>query len=144
MDETGKVLSLEEKPLKPKSNLAVTGLYFYDNRVVDIAANLAPSPRGEIEITDVNKAYLDLGELNVSIMGRGFAWLDTGNPGFAREAAQFVQILEQRQACVFPRPRKSPSAPLHQPRATGPSSRRSRRSPPTASILGNLASGALL
>ncbi|GGF62071.1 glucose-1-phosphate thymidylyltransferase [Azorhizobium oxalatiphilum] len=97
MDASGKVLSLEEKPLKPKSNLAVTGLYFYDNRVVDIAADLAPSPRGEIEITDVNKAYLDLGELTVSIMGRGFAWLDTGTPASLVEAAQFVQILEQRQ-----------------------------------------------
>ncbi|WP_029002583.1 glucose-1-phosphate thymidylyltransferase RfbA [Azorhizobium doebereinerae] len=97
MDESGKVLSLEEKPLKAKSNLAVTGLYFYDNRVVDIAANLAPSPRGEIEITDVNKAYLELGELQVSIMGRGFAWLDTGTPASLVEAAQFVQILEQRQ-----------------------------------------------
>ncbi|MGU3496508.1 glucose-1-phosphate thymidylyltransferase RfbA [Xanthobacteraceae bacterium A53D] len=97
MDASGKVLSLEEKPLKPKSNLAVTGLYFYDNRVVDIAAGLAPSPRGEIEITDVNKAYMELGELTVSIMGRGFAWLDTGTPASLVEAAQFVQILEQRQ-----------------------------------------------
>ncbi|MDI4664827.1 glucose-1-phosphate thymidylyltransferase RfbA [Xanthobacter autotrophicus] len=97
MDKTGRVLSLEEKPKVPKSNLAVTGLYFYDNRVVDIAANLKPSPRGEIEITDVNKAYLELGELSVSMMGRGFAWLDTGTPDSLVEAAQFVQILEKRQ-----------------------------------------------
>ncbi|MFG1351454.1 glucose-1-phosphate thymidylyltransferase RfbA [Xanthobacter autotrophicus] len=97
MDATGRVLSLEEKPTVPKSNLAVTGLYFYDNRVVDIAANLKPSPRGEIEITDVNKAYLELGELSVSMMGRGFAWLDTGTPDSLVEAAQFVQILEKRQ-----------------------------------------------
>ncbi len=97
MDASGKVLSLEEKPKVPKSNLAVTGLYFYDNRVVDIAANLAPSPRGEIEITDVNKAYLELGELRVAMMGRGFAWLDTGTPDSLVEAAQFVQILEKRQ-----------------------------------------------
>ncbi|MFG1344748.1 glucose-1-phosphate thymidylyltransferase RfbA [Xanthobacter autotrophicus DSM 431] len=97
MDATGKVLSLEEKPKAPKSNLAVTGLYFYDNRVVDIAANLKPSPRGEIEITDVNKAYLEMGELQVSMMGRGFAWLDTGTPDSLVEAAQFVQILEKRQ-----------------------------------------------
>ncbi|MFG1279750.1 glucose-1-phosphate thymidylyltransferase RfbA [Xanthobacter autotrophicus] len=97
MDPTGRVLSLEEKPTVPKSNLAVTGLYFYDNRVVDIAANLKPSPRGEIEITDVNKAYLELGELSVSMMGRGFAWLDTGTPDSLVEAAQFVQILEKRQ-----------------------------------------------
>ncbi|MFG1379709.1 glucose-1-phosphate thymidylyltransferase RfbA [Xanthobacter autotrophicus] len=97
MDATGRVLSLEEKPTVPKCNLAVTGLYFYDNRVVDIAANLKPSPRGEIEITDVNKAYLELGELSVSMMGRGFAWLDTGTPDSLVEAAQFVQILEKRQ-----------------------------------------------
>ena len=97
MDASGRVLSLEEKPKAPRSNLAVTGLYFYDNRVVDIAAALKPSPRGEIEITDVNKAYLELGELSVSMMGRGFAWLDTGTPDSLVEAAQFVQILEKRQ-----------------------------------------------
>ena len=97
MGEDGRVISLEEKPLKPKSNLAVTGLYFYDNRVVEIAANLKPSPRGEIEITDVNRAYMELGELKVSMMGRGFAWLDTGTPDSLIEAAQFVQILETRQ-----------------------------------------------
>ncbi|MFG1423742.1 glucose-1-phosphate thymidylyltransferase RfbA [Roseixanthobacter liquoris] len=97
IDETGRVISLEEKPAVPRSNLAVTGLYFYDNRVVDIAANLKPSPRGEIEITDVNRAYMDLGALHVSLMGRGFAWLDTGTPDSLVEAAQFVQILEKRQ-----------------------------------------------
>jgi glucose-1-phosphate thymidylyltransferase len=97
MTADGKVTSIEEKPAKPKSNLAVTGLYFYDNRVVDIAANLKPSPRGEIEITDVNRAYMEWGELHVSLMGRGFAWLDTGTPDSLLEAAQFVQILETRQ-----------------------------------------------
>jgi glucose-1-phosphate thymidylyltransferase len=97
MTADGKVTSIEEKPLRPKSNLAVTGLYFYDNRVVDIAANLKPSPRGEIEITDVNRAYMEWGELHVSLMGRGFAWLDTGTPDSLLEAAQFVQILETRQ-----------------------------------------------
>ncbi|QIB34479.1 glucose-1-phosphate thymidylyltransferase RfbA [Ancylobacter pratisalsi] len=97
MGPDGRVISLEEKPLKPKSNLAVTGLYFYDNRVVEIAANLAPSPRGEIEITDINRTYMEWGELGVSMMGRGFAWLDTGTPGSLLEAAQFVQILETRQ-----------------------------------------------
>ena len=97
MDAAGRVLSLEEKPKVPRSNLAVTGLYFYDNRVVDIAAGLKPSPRGEIEITDVNKAYLELGDLHVSLMGRGFAWLDTGTPDSLVEAAQFVQIIEKRQ-----------------------------------------------
>ncbi|MCS0495483.1 glucose-1-phosphate thymidylyltransferase RfbA [Ancylobacter mangrovi] len=97
MGPDGRVISLEEKPAKPKSNLAVTGLYFYDNRVVDIAANLKPSPRGEIEITDVNRTYMEWGELSVSMMGRGFAWLDTGTPDSLLEAAQFVQILEARQ-----------------------------------------------
>ncbi len=97
IDPRGQAASIEEKPLAPKSDLAVTGLYFYDNSVLDIAADLRPSVRGELEITDVNRAYLERGTLAVEIMGRGFAWLDTGTHDSLLEAGQYVEILERRQ-----------------------------------------------
>ena len=96
-DAQGKVLSLEETPAQPKSNYAVTGLYFYDSQVVELAKSLKPSPRGELEITDLNKLYLQQGQLNVQLMGRGYAWLDTGTHDSLLEAGQFIATLEQRQ-----------------------------------------------
>jgi glucose-1-phosphate thymidylyltransferase len=104
LDESGRAVSLEEKPARPRSSYAVTGLYFYDNRVLDIAASLAPSPRGELEITDVNRAYLKSGELRVERLGRGIAWLDTGTFETLLQAALYVQSIEERQgqmiACI--------------------------------------------
>jgi len=96
-DAQRRAISIEEKPLKPKSNYAVTGLYFYDSQVCDIAAGIAPSPRGELEITDVNRIYLERGQLNVELMGRGMAWLDTGTHESLLEAGQFIATIENRQ-----------------------------------------------
>lgn len=103
-DKEGRVISVEEKPKQPKSNYAITGLYFYDNRVVELAKQVEPSARGELEITDLNRMYLEAGNLNVQLLGRGYAWLDTGTMDTLVEAAQFVQVIENRQGIMISAP----------------------------------------
>lgn len=103
-DGEGRVISVEEKPKHPKSNYAITGLYFYDNRVVEFAKQVKPSARGELEITDLNRMYLEAGDLNVQLLGRGYAWLDTGTMDTLVEAAEFVQVIEQRQGIMISAP----------------------------------------
>lgn len=103
-DDEGHVISVEEKPEQPKSNYAITGLYFYDNRVVELAKQVRPSARGELEITDLNRMYLESGDLNVQLLGRGYAWLDTGMMDTLVEAAQFVQVIEKRQGIMISAP----------------------------------------
>lgn len=103
-DETGKVVSVEEKPSKPKSNYCITGLYFYDSRVVEFAKQVKPSARGELEITDLNRMYLEDGSLNVKLLGRGFAWLDTGTMDSLVEASDFVQMIQKRQGIEISAP----------------------------------------
>lgn len=103
-DESGRVISVEEKPKQPKSNYAITGLYFYDDRVVELAKQVKPSVRGELEITDLNRMYLEAGDLNVQLLGRGYAWLDTGTMDTLVEAAEFVQVIEKRQGIMISAP----------------------------------------
>ncbi|MDE7300395.1 MAG: glucose-1-phosphate thymidylyltransferase, partial [Lachnospiraceae bacterium] len=103
-DESGRVVSLEEKPEHPKSNYCVTGIYFYDGRVTEYARELRPSPRGELEITDLNRRYLEDGTLDVRLLGRGFAWLDTGTMDSLADAANFVQTIQKRQSIVISAP----------------------------------------
>ena len=103
-DEGGRVISVEEKPKQPKSNYAITGLYFYDHRVVELAKQVKPSARGELEITDLNRMYLEAGDLNVQLLGRGYAWLDTGTMDTLVEAAEFVQVIENRQGIMISAP----------------------------------------